>query len=132
MLFRTLTLVCFLDDFRRQRDDLHELALTKLARHGSEDARANRLACVVDEDGCVVVELDVRTVAATGLFHSPHDDRSHHGTLLDGTVRRGFLDGGRDHVADAGVLTGSRSAPQDRKSTRLNSSHSQISYAVFC
>src|SRR2546430_10368788 len=24
------------------------------------------------------------------------------------------------------------SAPQDRKSTRLNSSHSQISYAVFC
>src|SRR2546430_10896293 len=25
-----------------------------------------------------------------------------------------------------------RSAGQDRKSTRLNSSHSQISYAVFC
>src|SRR2546430_5577418 len=24
------------------------------------------------------------------------------------------------------------STPQDRKSTRLNSSHSQISYAVFC
>src|SRR2546430_11893699 len=27
---------------------------------------------------------------------------------------------------------GTRSAPRDRKSTRLNSSHSQISYAVFC
>src|SRR5688572_32465942 len=26
----------------------------------------------------------------------------------------------------------SRSFPKDRKSTRLNSSHSQISYAVFC
>src|SRR2546430_9959269 len=25
-----------------------------------------------------------------------------------------------------------RAQPQDRKSTRLNSSHSQISYAVFC
>src|SRR2546430_12592870 len=25
-----------------------------------------------------------------------------------------------------------RNAPKDRKSTRLNSSHSQISYAVFC
>src|SRR5216683_4325998 len=25
-----------------------------------------------------------------------------------------------------------RAAPQDRKSTRLNSSHDQISYAVFC
>src|SRR2546430_7758133 len=27
---------------------------------------------------------------------------------------------------------GARSADRDRKSTRLNSSHSQISYAVFC
>src|SRR5256886_11562034 len=27
---------------------------------------------------------------------------------------------------------GERNAPPDRKSTRLNSSHSQISYAVFC
>src|SRR2546427_4230868 len=26
----------------------------------------------------------------------------------------------------------SRTRPRDRKSTRLNSSHSQISYAVFC
>src|SRR5688572_32375611 len=26
----------------------------------------------------------------------------------------------------------SRASPRDRKSTRLNSSHSQISYAVFC
>src|SRR2546430_11178083 len=32
------------------------------------------------------------------------------------------------------VCQGSRSpiVPRDRKSTRLNSSHSQISYAVFC
>src|SRR5688572_31037739 len=29
-------------------------------------------------------------------------------------------------------LLGSKSAHGDRKSTRLNSSHSQISYAVFC
>src|SRR5687767_7411073 len=111
MLFRTLTFVCFLDDFRRERDDLHELALTKLARHGPEDTGPDRLACVVDEDRGVVVELDVRTVAATGLFHSANDDRSHHGAFLDGAVRRGFLDGGRDDVADAGVLAGSRSAP---------------------
>src|SRR2546430_7528359 len=31
-----------------------------------------------------------------------------------------------------GSLYYSDSGPQDRKSTRLNSSHSQISYAVFC
>src|SRR2546421_3738084 len=34
---------------------------------------------------------------------------------------------GRDHVRH-----GRRCLGQDRKSTRLNSSHDQISYAVFC
>src|SRR5438309_3663573 len=40
-------------------------------------------------------------------------------------------------AADASKLIGAEAAtksepPQDRKSTRLNSSHSSISYAVFC
>src|SRR5688572_31590821 len=54
---------------------------------------------------------------------------------------RGEAAGGRD---DLGLLDGTprrvevlvdlalRDLGQDRKSTRLNSSHSQISYAVFC
>src|SRR2546428_5747764 len=33
---------------------------------------------------------------------------------------------------DPGVHEGGRAPVQDRKSTRLNSSHDQISYAVFC
>src|SRR2546430_12308182 len=39
-----------------------------------------------------------------------------------------------DDAAYAGNQTHGRSDPDDadRKSTRLNSSHSQISYAVFC
>src|SRR5688572_33439209 len=37
-----------------------------------------------------------------------------------------LTDGGADYTFDA---TGNT---EDRKSTRLNSSHSQISYAVFC
>src|SRR5438270_8942989 len=52
----------------------------------------------------------------TTLFRS--DDRSHH---------RGPAHGAHDEsrpVPDRGR--------RDRKSTRLNSSHSQISYAVFC
>src|SRR3712207_8522024 len=34
--------------------------------------------------------------------------------------------------ADQGGGQGQREAEQDRKSTRLNSSHANISYAVFC
>src|SRR5688572_33097620 len=44
--------------------------------------------------------------------------------------------GGGDHANTAGRspldYRGARTHTQDRKSTRLNSSHSQISYAVFC
>src|SRR2546430_4681044 len=36
------------------------------------------------------------------------------------------------HHPGENVPTGRRAAVGDRKSTRLNSSHSQISYAVFC
>src|SRR3989475_5908997 len=36
---------------------------------------------------------------------------------------------GIDHALDPFLVT---AATRDRKSTRLNSSHSQISYAVFC
>src|SRR2546430_17328045 len=40
---------------------------------------------------------------------------------------------GSTHRAMHGVMTHPRAATNlDRKSTRLNSSHSQISYAVFC
>src|SRR2546430_12389781 len=40
---------------------------------------------------------------------------------------------GRGDVPAAGGKSGNRDRyRQDRKSTRLNSSHSQISYAVFC
>src|SRR2546430_6707108 len=67
----------------------------------------------------------------TTLFRSVYAPRGHAEELDDQYgLRKGLLE----------VLNGRRpipvsafTAPQpDRKSTRLNSSHSQISYAVFC
>src|SRR3990167_9753372 len=46
-------------------------------------------------------------------------------------VSRGLLYSPYDFVITEGVRNLERQA-KDRKSTRLNSSHSQISYAVFC
>src|SRR5688572_31351509 len=74
----------------------------------------------------------------TTLFRSRH--RSHHGNAV---LRQ--VEDGRGPLADlSGVVRGGSllhrphrarrrdASSQDRKSTRLNSSHSQISYAVFC
>src|SRR2546430_11066012 len=55
----------------------------------------------------------------TTLFRSLED--------LDALEREADLGLGRELDADA-----TRRLAGDRKSTRLNSSHSQISYAVFC
>src|SRR2546427_4467935 len=38
----------------------------------------------------------------------------------------------RDHHPGDGLMIAFAARKEDRKSTRLNSSHSQISYAVFC
>src|SRR2546427_7413399 len=58
-----------------------------------------------------------------------------HGTYgEDGTIQ-GFLELANVPYVGAGVLgsaIGMDKDVMDRKSTRLNSSHSQISYAVFC
>src|SRR5206468_10891909 len=63
----------------------------------------------------------------------PRDRLSaHQGAARD---RRHHGQGGRDDDQHRGDVADSRrrlAAAQDRKSTRLNSSHDQISYAVFC
>src|SRR3712207_9103134 len=68
----------------------------------------------------------------TTLFRSPGGGRSFprtshlHGELLL-AVRAGHLERARSRVVDPSV-----ELLEDRKSTRLNSSHANISYAVFC
>src|SRR2546427_2966866 len=53
-----------------------------------------------------------------------------HGPAVHGLVRRARA---RDRARDGAPVPVRRVQPRpDRKSTRLNSSHSQISYAVFC
>src|SRR2546430_12054955 len=63
----------------------------------------------------------------TTLFRSPFDDFDGRGLAVEPLRRPGA-----DRVAQLGRGIEYRRAAQDRKSTRLNSSHSQISYAVFC
>src|SRR5205085_11096448 len=81
------------------------------------------------------------TLFRSGLMHLVHslwpkivqgDDTCHHGSECGGDLR--IADIGNVLLAFDHKMMNLRleSPAQDRKSTRLNSSHSQISYAVFC
>src|SRR2546430_5802146 len=71
----------------------------------------------------------------TTLFRSAPDARARERALWRLPQRRGLpqvlnhVHGSRQRPI---VLAEPVDVPADRKSTRLNSSHSQISYAVFC
>src|SRR5689334_23793662 len=82
---------------------------------------------------------EIYTLSYTTLFRSQavrkgerrqnHRDMGHRGAKIPG-------DDGEQRIDNTGAGGGEKSSrrqqTQDRKSTRLNSSHSSISYAVFC
>src|SRR3954453_8450606 len=85
---------------RSEADDLHEVLLAQLTGHRTEDARAARVALLVDDHGRVLVEGDRGAVVAAERLLGAHDDRAHDLAFLDGALRRGGLDRADDDVAD--------------------------------
>src|SRR2546430_10238804 len=68
----------------------------------------------------------------TTLFRSYHKDRDYYREFVMELPGVSFPGPLRVVIGKAGEERHARQLHQDRKSTRLNSSHSQISYAVFC
>src|SRR3712207_6964394 len=68
----------------------------------------------------------------TTLFRSTVIVGSSNGVSAPGPQTLGGTSYGFASWSDGGAQTHTITAPADRKSTRLNSSHANISYAVFC
>src|SRR3712207_8824543 len=80
------------------------------------------------DKAAIIGQNDIQT---TALMRALADDIDYEGTIKWGvTTSRSYLpkDNSRDFASDESILEWLR----DRKSTRLNSSHANISYAVFC
>src|SRR5690606_38567047 len=102
------------------------------------DAALDRLVAHAVEAPEVVEDLAAREAVVEAHAAVHHADGGAHGLGVAGDVVArdgrgaavGFQQGGED--AQGGGLASSVGAEEDRKSTRLNSSHVKISYAVFC
>src|SRR6184192_2048197 len=88
---------------RGERDDFHVALPPQLPADRPEDARTARVAALFDDDGGVLVELDVRAVGAPLLLGGADDDRPDDVALLHAGTRDGVLDGRHDDIADARV-----------------------------
>src|SRR5262245_6948483 len=106
-----LKLTAISNHLRSEGDDLHELALPELPRHGAEDARPLGLLLVVDQHRRVLVEADVRAVLAAHFLAGPDQHRLVHVALLHGRSRKRVLNGDHDHVSEHAVALAS--AAQD-------------------
>src|SRR5699024_8894711 len=93
-----------LDGFGRQRQDLHELLVTKLSGHRPKDTGASGVLVLLDEDGGVLVEANIGTVVAADALLAADDNGLDHIALLHIAVGGSLAHGGDDHVTNVAVL----------------------------
>src|SRR4029450_9704288 len=93
-----------LQHLRRERDDLHVVLGTKLARHRSEDASTYRFHLRVDQHRRVAVEANDGAIGTFDILRDSHHHRLHDLALLHASARYGLFHGHDDHVADRGIF----------------------------
>src|SRR5450432_843985 len=92
-----------LQNFKRERNDLHESFAAQFARDRSENARTDRLELVVEQHGSIAVEADQRPVGAAYTFLCAHDNRVVDLALLHLAARNCLADRHLDDITDAGI-----------------------------
>src|SRR5688572_4242182 len=102
------------------------LTKDKASESNTEYAQGGVAVVLSDDDDAELHEEDT-LVAGAGLC----DEAAVETLVNEGTKYiKQLIDWGTEFDREGGKLVFTQEAAQDRKSTRLNSSHSQISYAV--
>src|SRR5882757_9623181 len=97
---RIFFICAFLQYFRCQRNYLHELNIAQLARHRSENTRADRFELVGQQHSRIRVEPDQRPVGTAHAALGAHHDGVIHFAFLDLAARNGVLDADLYDVAN--------------------------------
>ena len=79
--------------------------LTKLSCDRAKDTGPTRGFVILDDDGSVLIETDVRTVCAAGGVDGADDDRFDDLSLFDDAAGGSLLHATYDDVTDSGIAT---------------------------
>src|SRR5262245_23755374 len=71
---------------RGERNDLHVVLGPELARHGTEDARSDRLVLRRDQHSGVRIEANERAIGPAHAMRGAYDDGLEHFALLNATA----------------------------------------------
>src|SRR5271168_9380 len=102
-----------LQNFRSEGHDLQKLLVAKLTGHRTKDAGPDWLASFIDQYSRVLIEANIGTIAAAILFVRAHNDRFHHGALLNLPIRRSFFHAGGHHVSQSSAQSGGTAQGQN-------------------
>ncbi|KAG1648322.1 hypothetical protein GQR58_029933 [Nymphon striatum] len=80
-----------------------ELLVTPGTSPATKDAGPAGFTVVIDDHGCVLIELDVAAVGTAAFFLGAYNHALHYFALFDTSRRDGIFDGGDNDVAYAGV-----------------------------
>src|SRR2546430_16732490 len=107
-------------------------AAGRAASSGSRTAPNRRMSGKAPDEPARGAQIDLeRVLPAQRAGHDPHRRRILRLVAPEQRLVDPVPQEGERHI-DRARLRAIRDHEEDRKSTRLNSSHSQISYAVFC
>ena len=101
--------------FGRQGEDRQIILLTELSGHRPKDTGALGGLVFLDDDGCVLIELDVRAVCAVNTVHASDYDSLNDVTLLDHTAGCSLLNSANYDIADVCLTTTGAAQNTDAK-----------------
>src|SRR4051812_3216475 len=100
---KDLDWIAGLNDFRGERDNFHELFVTKFAGNRPEDTSTAGIQFLINNYNGIAVEAEIRTIIAANRLTGANHNRIDDFTLFYRAIRSSFLNVRFDDIADTGI-----------------------------
>ena len=83
--------------------NFHKLFLTKLSCYWSKDTSSPWCFVIFDDDSCILIKFDVRTIFTTNTFYSTYNNGLNYIAFFNNAAWCCIFDGSNDNITDIGI-----------------------------